>query len=104
MIDQEKLISILQDARSAIGKIKIERIRGMGYYHAEVEWLVEREDDIQAMLKVAKEPCTFRSELAELLTKYKMDSIVGMLPENIATHLDQTYYSLKNTVERANDV
>ena len=45
---------IMQDARRAIGKINVERSRGMGYYHAEVEWLLERNQEIAERMMAIK--------------------------------------------------
>jgi len=42
---------ILGEARSAIGKIVVERNRGMGYYHAEVDWLVDELENINKLIK-----------------------------------------------------
>ncbi len=41
---------ILKEARHAIRKIKRERNQGMGYYHAEVDWLVKEEENIALLL------------------------------------------------------
>lgn len=41
---------ILCEARSAIGKIVVERARGMGYFHAEVDWLVNEHDNINKLI------------------------------------------------------
>ena len=45
---------ILCEARSAIGKILVERARGMGYYHAEVDWLVAERDNINTLVKAIR--------------------------------------------------
>ena len=54
MTDSEMLHEaerILGEARSAIGKIRVERERGMGYFHAEVDWLVDEYDNINSLIK-----------------------------------------------------
>jgi hypothetical protein len=45
---------ILCEARSAIGKILVERERGMGYFHAEVDWLVNERDNINSLIKAIR--------------------------------------------------
>jgi hypothetical protein len=40
---------ILKEARGAIRKIQVERDRGMGYFHAEVDWLVRERDNIDKL-------------------------------------------------------
>ncbi len=45
---------ILCEARSAIGKILVERQRGMGYFHAEVDWLVNEQDNINKLIKAIR--------------------------------------------------
>jgi hypothetical protein len=40
---------ILKEARGAIRKIEVERQRGMGYYHAEVDWLVQERENIEKL-------------------------------------------------------
>ena len=57
MTDSEMLKEadrILCEARSAIGKILVERERGMGYFHAEVDWLVEERDNINKLIKAIR--------------------------------------------------
>lgn len=50
----KELWPVLKDAKSAIRKINVERERGMGYYHAEVEWLLERHLEIETLMKKIK--------------------------------------------------
>jgi hypothetical protein len=45
---------ILCEARSAIGKILVERERGMGYFHAEVDWLVNERDNINKLIQAIR--------------------------------------------------
>jgi hypothetical protein len=45
---------ILCEARSAIGKILIERERGMGYFHAEVDWLIDERENINTLIKAIR--------------------------------------------------
>jgi hypothetical protein len=57
MTDSEMLKEaerILCEARSAIGKIVVERTRGMGYFHAEVDWLVNERDNINTLIKAIR--------------------------------------------------
>ena len=57
MTDSEMLKEadrILCEARNAIGKIIVERKRGMGYFHAEVDWLVDERDNINALIKAIR--------------------------------------------------
>ena len=54
MTDKEIIIEavrILREARRAIVKIQVERERGMGYFHAEVDWLVNEKDNIDKLIK-----------------------------------------------------
>jgi len=54
MTDKEIIIEsvrILKEARRAIVKIQVERERGMGYFHAEVDWLVNEKDNIDKLIK-----------------------------------------------------
>jgi len=54
MTDKEMIIEsvrILKEARRAIVKIQVERERGMGYFHAEVDWLVNEKDNIDKLIK-----------------------------------------------------
>jgi hypothetical protein len=53
MTDSEMLKEaerILCAARRAIGKILVERERGMGYFHAEVDWLINERDSINKLI------------------------------------------------------
>ena len=53
MTDKELLIEsarILKEAKGAIVKIQVERNRGMGYFHAEVDWLVNEKDNIDKLI------------------------------------------------------
>jgi len=53
MTDKELLIEsarILKEAKMAIVKIQVERNRGMGYFHAEVDWLVNEKDNIDKLI------------------------------------------------------
>jgi len=53
MTDKEIIIEavrILREARRAIVKIQVERERGMGYFHAEVDWLVNEKDNIDKLI------------------------------------------------------
>ena len=53
MTDKEMIIEsvrILREARRAIVKIQVERERGMGYFHAEVDWLVNEKDNIDKLI------------------------------------------------------
>jgi hypothetical protein len=53
MTDSEMLIEadrILCAARRAIGKILVERERGMGYFHAEVDWLINERENINKLV------------------------------------------------------
>ncbi|MFN9187510.1 MAG: hypothetical protein ACK5WG_13390 [Betaproteobacteria bacterium] len=55
--DQEMLkeaARILREAQMAIGKIIVERDRGMGYFHAEVDWLVDELENINSLIKAIK--------------------------------------------------
>jgi hypothetical protein len=55
--DQEMLkeaARILREAQRAIGKIIVERDRGMGYFHAEVDWLVDELENINSLIKAIK--------------------------------------------------
>jgi hypothetical protein len=57
MNDQEMLkeaARILREAQRAIGKIIVERDRGMGYFHAEVDWLVDELENINSLIKAIK--------------------------------------------------
>jgi hypothetical protein len=57
MTDSEMLKEadrILCEARSAIGKILVERERGMAYFHAEVDWLVKERDNINKLIKAIR--------------------------------------------------
>ena len=57
MTDSEMLNEadrILCEAQSAIGKIKAERARGMGYFHAEVDWLVNEYDNIINLIRAIR--------------------------------------------------
>jgi hypothetical protein len=57
MTDSEMLKEadrILCEARSAIGKIRAERERGMGYFHAEVDWLVNEYDNIINLIRAIR--------------------------------------------------
>ena len=57
MTDSEMLNEadrILCEARRAIGKILVERERGMGYFHAEVDWLVKERDNINKLIKAIR--------------------------------------------------
>lgn len=57
MNDSELLteaVRILGEAQRAIGKILIERQRGMGYFHAEVDWLVNEQDNITKLIRAIK--------------------------------------------------
>ncbi|CAB4166072.1 hypothetical protein UFOVP835_14 [uncultured Caudovirales phage] len=57
MTDQEMLkeaARILREAQRAIGKIIVERDRGMGYFHAEVDWLVDELENINSLIKAIK--------------------------------------------------
>jgi hypothetical protein len=45
---------ILREAQRAIGKIIVERDRGMGYFHAEVDWLVDELENINSLIKAIK--------------------------------------------------
>ena len=47
-------VRILGEAQRAIGKILIERQRGMGYFHAEVDWLVNEQDNITKLIRAIK--------------------------------------------------
>ena len=54
MTDHEKLkesARILREAQRAIKKIIVERNRGMGYFHAEVDWLVDERENINSLIK-----------------------------------------------------
>ena len=54
LVDQDEMaliVDILKDARFAINKINAERNRGIGYRHAEVEWLLARNEQIVDVLK-----------------------------------------------------
>jgi hypothetical protein len=50
-----EVIKILQLAEGAINKIQVERTRGASYYHAEVDWLIQQEEEIQKILLEQKE-------------------------------------------------
>jgi trans-aconitate methyltransferase len=55
--DQEMLkeaARILREAQMAIGQIIVERDRGMGYFHAEVDWLVDELENINSLIKAIK--------------------------------------------------
>lgn len=57
MTDQEMLkeaARILREAQRAIGKIIVERERGAGYFHAEVDWLVDESGNIDSLIKAIK--------------------------------------------------
>lgn len=57
MTDSEMLKeadNLLCTARRAIGKILVERDRGMGYFHAEVDWLVNERDNINKLIKAIR--------------------------------------------------
>jgi hypothetical protein len=57
MTDSEMLKEadhLLCAARRAIGKILVERDRGMGYFHAEVDWLVNERDNINKLIKAIR--------------------------------------------------
>ena len=45
---------ILEEARCAIGKIEVERTRGAGYFHAEVDWLVNEKENISKLQKAIR--------------------------------------------------
>ena len=47
-------VRILGEAQRAIGKILVERQRGMGYFHAEVDWLVNEQDNITKLIRAIK--------------------------------------------------
>lgn len=45
-----RIETILMLVRGAISKINIERQHGMNYRHAEVEWLLEQKDEVEALI------------------------------------------------------
>ncbi len=50
-----RIDTVFADTQMAIGKIKIERKRGAGYFHAEVGWLLEKEDEIKNIRSVLRD-------------------------------------------------
>ncbi len=47
-------LKILNLANGAVNKILIERERGMGYYHAEVDWLIDSIEETRLLMSLIK--------------------------------------------------
>lgn len=48
LVESQRILH--EGVRHAIRKIKVERIRGAGYYHAEVDWLLNEEQAVRELM------------------------------------------------------